>query len=302
MFHSGETSRSYQSSERVQVERVGVEPVDRREVPALRELRVEGPEDLDDAERVLRDRLGEVAAGRRDRADDRDRARVAVERGHEAGALVELGEPGREVRGIPLFAGHLLEPARDLAHGLGPARGRVGHQRDVVAHVAEVLGDGDPGVDRGLARRDGHVRGVRDQDRPLHERLARLRVLEVGELGQHLGHLVAAFAAADVDHDLGVGPLGELLLRDRLARAERPGDGGRTALRDREEAVEDPLSRDERDRRVLLLADGPRHPDGPPVHHLELGAVLEGRDRLLDRVAAALDGLRASRPSRSAGP
>ncbi len=31
-----------------------------------------------------------------------------------------------------------------------------------------------------------------------------------GNSVEHLGHLVAALAAADVDDDVGVGPLGEL--------------------------------------------------------------------------------------------
>ena len=37
---------------------------------------------------------------------------------------------------------------------------------------------------------------------------------------QNVGHLVAALAAADVDHDLCVGPLCQLMLNHRLARTE----------------------------------------------------------------------------------
>ncbi len=74
----------------------------------------------------------------------------------------------------------------------------------------------------------------------------RPRVLQLRELQQHVGHLVAALAAADVDDDLGVGPLGQLVLDDGLARAERAGHAGGPALGDREEGVDDALAGDER--------------------------------------------------------
>ena len=43
---------------------------------------------------------------------------------------------------------------------LGPARGAVGHHGEVVAHVAEVLGQRDARVDGRLARRHRHVARV----------------------------------------------------------------------------------------------------------------------------------------------
>ena len=67
--------------------------------------------------------------------------------------------------------------------------------------------------------------------------------LSSGKLAQHLGHLVAALAAADVDDDVGVGPLGELVLGDGLAGAESAGDGRGAALADGEERVDDALAR-----------------------------------------------------------
>ena len=57
----------------------------------------------------------------------------------------------------------------------------------------------------------------------------------------HVGHLVAALAAADVDDDVGVAPLGDLLQQHGLAGAEAAGDGGAAAPGDREEQVEHPL-------------------------------------------------------------
>ena len=47
------------------------------------------------------------------------------------------------------------------------------------------------------------------------------------ELLQHLGHLVAALAAADVDDDVRVRPLGDLVLGHGLAGSESARDGSR---------------------------------------------------------------------------
>ncbi len=94
------------------------------------------------------------------------------------------------------------------------------------------------------------LRRVRDQDRALHQRRAGARVDELGELLEHLGQLVAALAAADVDDDVGVRPLRERLLEHGLAGAEPAGDRGGAAARDREEHVDRPLAGDQRRRRV----------------------------------------------------
>ena len=72
------------------------------------------------------------------------------------------------------------------------------------------------------------------------------RVLERLELLEHVGQLVAALAAADVDDHVGVAPLGDLLQQHGLAGAEAAGDRRRAAARDREEQVEHPLAGHER--------------------------------------------------------
>ena len=66
------------------------------------------------------------------------------------------------------------------------------------------------------------------------------------ELVDHVGHLVASLAAADVDDDVGVAPLGDLLQQHRLAGAEAAGHGGGAAAGDREEQVEDALPGEQR--------------------------------------------------------
>ena len=116
----------------------------------------------------------------------------------------------------------------------------------MVAHVAEVLGDRHPGVDAGLPRHHRHVRGVGDDDGALGERSSGARVRELGQLGEHVGHLVAALAAADVDDHVGGAPLGDLLEEHGLAGAEAARDGGAAAPGDREHGVENPLAGQQR--------------------------------------------------------
>ena len=116
---------------------------------------------------------------------------------------------------------------------------------------------------------------------------------ELGELHEHVGHLVAALAAADVDDDLGVGPLGELVLGDGLARAERPGDAGDAALGEGEERVDDALPVTSGSSTDELALVRPGHADRPPLHHDQVdvspSSVFDVADGLVDRVAAALD-------------
>src|SRR3990170_2694800 len=219
------------------VQAVRREPVDRGEVAAGPQGRVEGPEHLHDPERALGHRLGEVPAARGHRADDAHRALEAAQGLRPPRPLIELGEAGAEIGGEALLARHLLEPARYLPHRLRPPRRGIRHEGDVVPHVPVVLRERHPRVHARLPRGDGHVARVRDQGHPLHQRGARVRVLELRERGQHLRHLVPAFPASDVDDDLGVAPLRELLFGDRLSRSEAPGDGGGTALRDREQEI-----------------------------------------------------------------
>ncbi len=73
-----------------------------------------------------------------------------------------------------------------------------------------------------------------------------MRIGELGEAFQDVHQFVAALAASDEDHDVGVGPPRDLLLHHGLARPERTGDGRASALHQREEGVEDPLPCEER--------------------------------------------------------
>ena len=257
--------------------------------------RIQRPEDLDDTHRRLRDRLGEVAARRRDRADGGEASLplVAAEALDHARALVELRQTRGKVSGVAFFAGHLFQTTRHFAQRLRPAGGRVGDNCDGVAHVTEVFGDGDAGVDARLTRRDRHIRGVGDEHRALHQTLTRARVDELGELAQHIGHLVAALAAADVNDEIHVRPLGKRVLHDGLAAAERPRDRCRAALGDREEGIHDALTGLERCNGRVFFHVGPSHAHRPLLDHREFFSLalvrFHDRDRILYGEASRAD-------------
>jgi len=200
----------------------------------------------------------EITAGRAYRADYRHRAFAARKAIHVPGTFVKLGHPRRQVGGKAFLGRHFLHAAGQFAESLGPARGGVGHDGDMVALVAEIFGQRNAGVYAGFPRGDGHVGCVGDEHRALHEALAGARVDELGEFGKHVGHLVAAFAAADVHDYIGVAPFRDGVLSHGLARAEATGNGHRAAFGQREQRVDDPLPRYERQRKRAA----PRHRPG----------------------------------------
>src|SRR6267143_1902492 len=266
----------------VDVQAVRLEPVDRREVPPRAEGRVEGPEHLHDAQSALGDGLREIAAARRDRADHAHGTFQAAQSLGPARTLVELAQPRGQVCRKTFFSGHLFKTAGNFPHRLRPSRGRVGHQGDVVPHVPVVLREGHARVDGRLASRDGHVARVRDQRHAFHQRRARVGVLQFREGRKDLGHLVPTFAAADVDDDLRVAPLRELLFGDRFSRPEAARDRGGAALRNREEEIENPLARDQRNRGQEPILHGSWLSNRPCLKHSDLLAAVECHDDLVD--------------------
>ena len=263
----------------VAVEGVGVEPVDGGEMAAVGQRGIQTPEDLDDTQGSLGHRLGDITALGGHGADGGQSAHTAVlaQADHLACALVELSQTGGEVCGVALLTGHLLQTTRHLAESLGPTGGGVGDDGHGIAHVAVVLGDGNTRIDRSLTGGHGHIRGVGDQHGALHEGLARAGVGQLGELTENIGHLVAALAAADVDHQIHVAPLGQLVLYHGLTRAEGAGNAGGTALGDGEQSVDGTLTRDHRLGGGELLLVGAGHTDGPLLgeHDVLDSAVLQ---------------------------
>ena len=255
------------------VEREALEPVDRREVPPVRQRRIEHEERAGVAQAGLRDRLGEIAARRRNGQHHGQRADLAVERLDHAGAREEFSHPRPEIGRVTLLAGHLLESRRDLAQRLGPPRQAVGKQQHAVAHVAVVLRDGDGRVDGRLARGHRHVGGVHHDDGPAHQWPLAPRVAQHGEIVEHLGHLVAAFATADVDDDVHLRELGDRLLEQRLAGTEPARKNGAAAPGQRKQEVDAALPGDEGLEPGELAPVGPGQAHRPIVIREDLAAV-----------------------------
>ncbi len=205
---------------------------------------------------------------------------------HRTRALVESGGAGSEIRGVAFFTRHFLKASGHFTHRFGPAGCGVRHESDVVAHVTVVLGDGDAGVDACFTRGHRHIRCIGDEHRALHERLAGIWVDEVREFGEHLGHLVAAFSATDVDDNLCVAVLRKTLLGDGFSGTERSGNRAGTAFRDREERIQNAGTRCERFTWDDLAVHRTRDADRPALQHLHVRISLlrcDGSNRFGDR-------------------
>ena len=129
--------------------------------------------------------------------------------------------------------------AGDFAQRLGPARGRVGDEHDVEAHVARTRRPSPP-VDARLAGEDGHIRRVHDQDCSISKQPARA-FPSCDRLFQNVGRLVSALTVAHVDDHVGVAPFGDLLEQDGLTGTEASVDD--IERRRREQEIEYTLSR-----------------------------------------------------------
>jgi len=95
----------------------------------------------------------------------------------------------------------------------------------------------------------------------------------VRKIRKHVGHFVAALPAADVDDHVGVAPLRNRVLGHGLARAEASGDGGCSALGNREKNVDYPLPCDKGRVGGKPLGARPGNPRGPPMRKRYLPAL-----------------------------
>ena len=238
----------------VGVQRITVQPVDGREMSSVGQRGIQSPEHLDDSKRTLGYRLGDVSTRRGNRPDGRDGCfpLIRTQAEHASRTLIELRQTRRQIGWIAFLTGHLLKTSGHLAQRFRPAGGRVCHDGHGVSHVAEVLCNGDAGIDGGLTRRHRHIGGVGDQHGPLHQGLSRFGILEFRELHQNIGHLVATLTTAHVDNDVCIRPLGQLVLHDRLAGSEGTRNRSGSTLGHRKEGVDDPLSGHHRDLRRQL--------------------------------------------------
>ena len=211
-------------------------------MPGVCQVTIQAPYASHEPLRVRGNRFGEVAAGRRDGADDGHRAGRTAQRRNCTGAGVERRKGRSKVGRVALLGGQRSAASAEFAKRFGPARRGIGYDNCVVAHVAVVLGDAHAGVDAGLLSHHRHVRSVRDDDGPIGQPPARTGVLQLSEVFHDLGHLVAALAATDIDDDIGVAPFGQLLQQNRLARAKSARDRRSAATRNREQQIENALA------------------------------------------------------------
>ena len=205
---------------------------------------------------VLGNRLRKVGALRRNGSDDSDGTVGPVQVDTHAGALIEFGKAARQVSRESFLGGHFLKAAGNLTECLGPAGGGICHDGHMIPHVAVIFCQRHAGVNRGLTGGNRHVAGVGNQHRAVRHRTSGLRVNQFRELLQNLAHLVAALAASHIHNDVGVAPLGKLMLRHCFAGTESARDGCRAALGDREKRVNDTLAGDQGQRRLQTLLHG----------------------------------------------
>jgi hypothetical protein len=109
------------------------------------------------------------------------------------------------------------------------------------------------------------------------------------KLRQHVGHLVAALAAADVDDDVRFGESRERLLDHRLAGAEATREGHRPPFGDGEEQIEDALTRDEGPVGGQPAGHGPRPAYGPAMREGQRCAVAESAKGIVDPIRSVPD-------------
>ena len=76
--------------------------------------------------------------------------------------------PGSEVGRISGIRGHFGEPSRNFSQRLRPTGCRVGHHRNVVSLIPEILGKRDSSIDGSFSRRHWHVWSVCHQCSPFH--------------------------------------------------------------------------------------------------------------------------------------
>ena len=283
--HSGSPVRGLPGPDGGGVARERRRPRHRRVVAGVGQVTVQGPQAADEPLRVGGHRFGDVPALWRDRTHDGHRASGSAERDDVAGALVERRQRRAEPGGVALLGRERTGPGCELAQRLRPSRRGVRDDHGGHPLVAEELRHGHPRVDAGLARHHRHVRGIGDHDRPGGESATRPRILELGELGDDVGHLVAAFAAADVDDDVGGAPLRDLLQQNGLPCPEAARHRGGAAERDRVQQVQHALPRHQRLPAVEPGPVRPRPAHRPPVRHGQLEPVDRG-DRFVVGVLA----------------
>ena len=283
--------------QRINVQRIGIEPVNGREVPPIGKACIQRPEHLDNAHRRLRDRFGKIAAWGRYRAHGGQGAAalfITADAGDGTGTLIELCQTGGEVSRIALFTRHFLQATAHLTQRLCPTRSGIRNNGHSIAHVAVIFSNGDSGIDRSLTSCHRHIGGIGNEDGTLHQRFPGAGVNQFREFPQNIGHFIPAFPAADVDHQIHIRPLGQSVLHHCLARAERSRNSRGTALCHREEGIHNTLAGLQRHAGREFPPVRASHTNRPLLHHRQLHTaavcLLQHRHRFGNGIAAGLNG------------
>ena len=233
---------------------------------------IQRPEDLDDTHGCLGYRFGNIAARRGNSPDRRNRTLTVIraEASDNAGTLVELGQTGSEVSRITFFTGHLFQTAGHFTKSFCPSGCGVSQNSDIISLIAEVFRNGNTGVNGSLTRCHRHIGGVGNQNRSLHQGFSVARVFQFRELHQNVCHLIAAFAATDVNNNINIRPFCELMLDNRFSRSEGARNCSRAALGNGEHGIDNSLTAVHRAARDKFSGIRPCNSDRPALDHREL--------------------------------
>ena len=277
----------------VDIKRIGIKPVNGREVPPIGKACIQRPEHLNNSHRCLRNRFGKIAAWGRYRAHGGQGAAalfITADAGNGTGTLIELCQTGGEVSRIALFTRHFLQTAAHLTQRFRPAGGGIRNNGNGIAHVTVIFSNGDSGIDRSLTSCHRHIGGIGNEDGTLHQRFPGAGVNQLREFPQNIGHLVAALAAADVNHKVHVRPLGQGVLHHRFTGAEGARNSRGTALCHREEGIHNTLAGLQRHAGREFAPVRAAHTHRPLLHHRQFhtGTVrlLQHSDRFSHGIAA----------------
>ena len=183
------------------------------------------------------------------------------------GSLVELSQTGTQICRITFFTRHFLQTSRHLSKSLCPTGSGVCHQRYGISHITEIFCNGNTGINRCLTGRNRHIGSIGNKHSSLHQRLACFRVFQFRKLVQYVCHLVSAFSAADIYNDVRFRPFCQLVLNNGFSASEWSRNGCHTTFGNREESINNTLSRYQRHFRRKFFQIGTAFTNRPFLRH-----------------------------------
>jgi len=184
-------------------------------------------------------------------------------------AFIEVRLSAAEISRITCFAWQFTKTPGNFAQRLRPATGGVRHQCNTQTLVTEIFADRNSRVNTGLPSCHRHIGCIGNYDSTLHQRPACARVIQQRKLVQYSGHFITALAAAYIDNDVCITPLGQCFLQYGLAGSKSAGHRGTPAAPNRKQAVQNTLPRKQRSSNRLALQNRPWLSYRPVMAHTE---------------------------------